>query len=332
MRARAVEFAAPLEVRLVDVDVPSPGIDELVVRTLYSGISVGTELLAYRGEIDPELPLDEAIGALGGTFSFPFRYGYSCVGVAETSARDIEAGVQVFAYHPHQERFVVRSDDVVVLSDADPRAATLFPYVETALQITLDCGAVFERPIVVMGLGPVGLLTSLLLQRAGARVIAVDPSAGRREVAHDLDIRAIDAARLTDHVEESTYGEGVPLVVEASGNPDALAQALPLLAHEGTALVASWYGTKPVTLPLGAEFHRRRLTIRSTQVSTIPAPLSPEWTIARRRERVTSLVTELPLKRLATHEFPFEKASDAFALLDSRDDTVMHIALAYGGQ
>jgi threonine dehydrogenase-like Zn-dependent dehydrogenase len=122
----------------------------------------------------------------------------------------------------------------------------------------------------------------------------------------------------------------VPLVVEASGRPEVLAASLPLLAHEGTALVASWYGTKDVTLPLGASFHRRRLTIRSTQVSTIPARLSDRWTIERRRAVTGELLTTLDLEPLATHAFPFVSASEAFAAVDGAVTDLIHAALWYG--
>jgi threonine dehydrogenase-like Zn-dependent dehydrogenase len=121
----------------------------------------------------------------------------------------------------------------------------------------------------------------------------------------------------------------VSLVIESSGNPAALAAALPLLAHEGTVLVASWYGTQPVALALGAEFHRRRLTIRSTQVSTIPARLADRWTIARRRGAVCSLLAELDLDAVGTHTFAFEEAGEAYAALDRGDDGLIHAALGY---
>ncbi len=330
MRARALEFTAPRELRIVEVDVAEPRAGEILVRTLYSGISSGTELLAYRGQVDPSLALDDTIGPLGGTFSFPFRYGYSCVGVVERSEADIAPGSLVFALHPHQDLFVCRAQDALGMADIDPRVATTLPLVETGLQITLDAGDVVGELVVVMGLGAVGLLTCLLLGRAGARVVGFDPSAARRGIAHDLDVDTIapDEARAWLDAEAP---EGVPLVVEVSGNPDALATALSLLAQEGIALVASWYGTKPVTLPLGAEFHRRRLTIRSTQVSTIPARLSARWSVARRRKHATALLRELPLKRLTTHEFPFERASEAFAALDAGEETLVHAALVYEG-
>jgi threonine dehydrogenase-like Zn-dependent dehydrogenase len=117
--------------------------------------------------------------------------------------------------------------------------------------------------------------------------------------------------------------------VEVSGDPSALSSALGLLATEGTALVASWYGRKPVPLPLGAEFHRRRLSIRSTQVSTVPARLSGTWTVARRRAVALELLRELPVPTLATHEFAFDDARSAYEAIDRGDDGLMHVALAY---
>ena len=221
------------------------------------------------------------------------------------------------------------ADDAVMLANVDARVATLFPVVETALQIALDAGEVLDADVVLTGLGTIGLMTTLLLQRAGARVLGVEPSGWRRDVARDLGVNAVSPNEIAETVADLSHGSGIPLVVEASGNPAALEAALPLLAHEGTALVASWYGTKPATLRLGAEFHRRRLTIRSTQVSTIPARLSAQWTIGRRRSHVARLLTELPLKTFATHEFPFERAAAAFEALDRGDEGIMHAALTY---
>jgi 2-desacetyl-2-hydroxyethyl bacteriochlorophyllide A dehydrogenase len=326
--ARAVVFEGPRRIGVSRVDLPAPGDGDVLVRTLWSGISAGTEMLAYRGEVDPRLPLDETIGALGGSFAFPFRYGYSCVGRVERTRGVIPAGQLVFAFHPHQDAFVVAADDVVVLDDVDPRIATLFPLVETALQVALDAGPVLEEPVAVTGLGVVGILTGLLLQRAGARVLGIEPLGERRTTAASVGLQAVapeDAAELV----AARAPPGLPLVVEASGRPEVLRGALPLLAHEGEALVVSWYGTKDVRLPLGAAFHRRRLAIRSTQVSSIPAALAGRWSRDRRRAAVRELVHELPLAPLATHSFPFERASEAFGVVDRGEAGLVHAALCY---
>ena len=105
--------------------------------------------------------------------------------------------------------------------------------------------------------------------------------------------------------------------------------ALDLLAHEGTLLIASWFGTKPVVLPLGGAFHRRRLVIRSTQVSTLPARLSGTWTRARRRRETTTLLPELPLAQLCTHVFGFDHAAEAFRAVDQGQPGLMHAVLNY---
>jgi 2-desacetyl-2-hydroxyethyl bacteriochlorophyllide A dehydrogenase len=326
VQARRLLFTAPRRVELTAVDVPEPGAGQLLVRTLYSGISTGTELLCFRGQLYPDLPLDERIGSLGGSFRYPFPYGYSCAGEVERSTGPVAAGTLVFAFHPHQDRFVAPASDVVLLPEGtDPRSATLFPLVETGLQLSLDAGQVAHETVVVLGLGAVGVITALLLQEAGATVLAADPLAERRERALALGIPATAPEELPSRLPAG----GVSLLLELSGNPAALADGLSLLAHEGTALVGSWYGEQEVVLPLGGAFHRRRLTIRSSQVSTIPAALAGRWDVARRRRAAAALLGVLPLSALATTEVPFEEAPRAYEALDRRAPGVVHIALRY---
>jgi 2-desacetyl-2-hydroxyethyl bacteriochlorophyllide A dehydrogenase len=329
MKARAVHFVAPRRVELREVEVPEPSGGQLLVATEWSGISAGTELLAYRGEVDPDLPLDETLGALGGTFAYPFRYGYSAVGRVLRAAGPFREGQRVFAFHPHQDRFVADPGDAVAVDDLDPRAATLYPTVETALQVTLDAAPRLGETVVVVGLGAVGILVAALLTRTGAVVLGSEPDPTRRAAAGAFGVRAVDPSELENAVADTTGGRGADLVVEASGNPEALAGTLGLLAREGTVLVCSWYGTRPVALPLGAAFHRRRLALRSTQVSTLPAALTARWDRTRRTELAWRLVRELPLAALATHAFAFEDAAEAYARADRRDGGLLHAALRY---
>lgn len=330
-RAEAVWFVAPrkVEIRPLQIEPPQPG--QVLVRAIASGISAGTEMLAYRGELDDDVVADEKIGALSGGFRYPFRYGYSAVGEVESGGSRFGTGALVFAFHPHQDRFVADPGDVVDLSGAgiDARSATLFPLVETALQVSLDTGEVRHRAVVVAGLGALGLLVSLLLRRRGAEVIGSEPLEWRRAAAAALGIDAIDPAELPEVVERVTSGSGVPLAVDVSGAPAALAGVLDVVGHEGTVLVASWFGNKPVPLPLGGRFHRRRLTIRSTQVSTIPSDLADEWSIDRRRRETVALLAELPLANIATHEFRFADASTAYAAVDEPRPGLVHAALVY---
>jgi 2-desacetyl-2-hydroxyethyl bacteriochlorophyllide A dehydrogenase len=332
MKARAVTFVAPRRVELREVEVPDPPDGHLLVATEWSGISSGTELLAYRGEVDPGLPLDETLGALAGTFAYPFRYGYSAVGRVVRPAGPFREGQRVFAFHPHQDRFVADADGAVAVDDLDPRAATLYPLVETAVQVSLDAAPRLGETAVVVGLGAVGILVAALLGRTGAVVLGSEPEPARRAAAEAFGVRAVGPDEVGEAVAAQTGGRGADLVVESSGSPRALAASLGLLAHEGTALVCSWYGTKPVTLPLGAAFHRRRLALRSTQVSTLPAALSARWDRRRRAELAWRLCRQLPLSALATHAFPFERAAEAYACADRKDDGLIHAALRYQGE
>lgn len=326
--ARVVRFLAPYQVEIADAPLREPAPGEVLVRAEFSGISAGTELLAYRGELDPGAAQDETLRALTGTFEYPFAYGYSVVGTVEGSQGSVGEGDRVFAFHPHQTRFVASSEDVVVVGDCEPRTATLFPYVEAALQVSLDARLRYGEAAAVLGLGPLGILTASLLARNGATVVCVDPKPWRRDAARRCGLQPVSPEDLPEAVRGATRGRGADVVVEASGQPDVLGPSLGLLAPEGVAIVASWYGSKPVTLPLGAEFHRRRLEIRSSQVSTI-GRRAAGWDRRRRLEAVETLLGDLPLSELASHTFPFERAPEAYAALDRGEDGIVHVALAY---
>jgi threonine dehydrogenase-like Zn-dependent dehydrogenase len=313
--ARALFHTAPRCVEIRELPTPRPAAGEVLVRTLFSGISSGTERLVYRGEIPVELALDDTIDALDGNFSYPFTYGYACVGEVA------DVGQMVFAFHPHQDVFTARAGELIPLPAIDPASATLFPLVETALQVTLDAGTGYRDRVIVLGAGVLGLLTGLLLQRSGWQPLIAEPLEWRRAMASSL-------GATTAAPEELVKAE-VPLVIDASGNPDAPAMALNMLAHEGTLLVASWFGTKPVVLPLGGAFHRRRLVIRSTQVSTMPARLSGTWTRSRRRREAAQLLAELQLAQLCTHVFAFGHAAEAFRAVDQGIPGLMHAVLDY---
>jgi 2-desacetyl-2-hydroxyethyl bacteriochlorophyllide A dehydrogenase len=326
--AHTIVFVAPRVVQVQQIDLDDPRDGQVRVRTSLTGISGGTEMLAYRGEIDPDVSLDDALPTLTGTFRYPFAYGYSAVGTVERASADVPEGTEVFAFHPHQDRFVIDAAAVIPVGDIPSRLATLLPLAETGLQVALDADVRIGDRVVVMGLGPVGLFTGAVLVRGGAEVLGSDPSPVRREAAKRFGMTPHTPRDLRSAVLDAAP-DGASIVIEASGDPASLASALGLLRHEGTAIVASWYGRKAVRLALGAEFHRRRLTIRSSQVSTIPARLAASWDVARRRDAALGLLRELPVEVLATHEFPFERAADAYAALDRAEEGLIHAALTY---
>jgi alcohol dehydrogenase len=197
--------------------------------------------------------------------------------------------------------------------------------VETATNIVLDAAPRFRERVVVFGQGTVGLLITQLMRRAGVgQITVVEPVARRRDLARRVGADEALAAG------EALDGADFDVAIEASGHPAALDTALRSVAFGGTVIVCSWYGTKPVPVTLGGPFHRRRLRIISSQVSTIDGGLQPRWSRQRRLEVARDLLPELELTSLISHCFPIQRAAEAYALLDSRPEDTVQVVLTYG--
>lgn len=322
----AVWFEEPRRVAVRPIPAAAPGPGEAVVRTRCSAISSGTELAAYRGLLDPALPRDETLGALrGGTFRFPFQYGYASLGIVEAVGPSPPAntpgpGDRVFAFVPHQEAFVAPLDSLLRPPPGLPdERAVLFPYQETAVNLLLDGRPFVGERVVVVGAGALGLaLTALLARMPLGGLLVVEPRADRRARASAFGAEAAvspeGAGGAAAAVREHCPG-GADLVFEVSGNRAALDGALGYTAPEGRLVVGSWLAGGPTKLDLGGFFHRGRVQIRSSQVSRLP-PLGPAWTVARRRRTAWSLLGATPLERLVTHRTPLSRAGLAYRALD----------------
>src|ERR687894_536763 len=289
-------------------------------------------MLVYRGEDPTDHPLD--LPTLAGDFSFPIKHGYATVGrVMESGAEHLSSGDLVFVHHPHQELLTVPAAMPVPLPEGTGLASgAFFANLETALNVVHDTPLRLGETALVFGQGVVGLLITQLLERAGAaRVLAVDPIQRRRKLA--LEVGA-DAAfepgeDLRERVLEATGGRGADVAVEASSSGEALQAAVDAVVAEGTVVVASWYGTKPVTLSLGGHFHRGRVRVRSSQVGRVNPELGPRWDRERRVEAVLDLIPELRLEELVSHRIPFEKAPSAYRLLDEDPGETVQVLLSY---
>src|SRR5215212_76335 len=229
--AQALWLAAPRTPEFRREVVPPPGPGEIRVRTLASAISQGTELLVYRGEVPPDLPLD--LPTLAGSFAFPIKYGYAAVG----RVVDIGAGVvgfapgdAVFAHHPHQSAFVVPARPaagpapVRLPAGLDPLLGLFIANLETAINVLLDTPLRLGETALVFGQGTVGLLIAQLLRRAGAGlVIAVDPLPARRALALRLGAdAALAPGEVPEAIQRLTDGRGADVAIEVSGAGAAL--------------------------------------------------------------------------------------------------------------
>ncbi len=314
--------------------LPPVGPEDVLVRAIASGISAGTELLVYRGQVPPDLPLD--LPTLAGSFGYPIKYGYASVGRVEAvgaAVRALAPGALIFALHPHQDAYVLPAERAVLLPPGlPPEHGVFLANLETAVNVALDAAPRFGETVLLSGLGVVGLLVLQVLRRTGVhQVIAVDPLPTRRALAERLGatVALAPTDALAAQVRAHTDGRGADLAIEISGAPAALGPAIEAVADEGTVVVASWYGAKPVTVPLGGHFHRGRIRLRSSQVGHLDPALAPRWDYARRLAVALRLLGELPLDILISHRIPFPQAAHAFALLDQHPEQALQVVLTY---
>jgi threonine dehydrogenase-like Zn-dependent dehydrogenase len=305
--ARAFWLAAPDtgEIRTHRLPDPAPG--EVLVRTLYSAVSRGTETLVFRGGVPPSqhhlmrAPFQE------GDFPAPVKYGYLNVGVVELGPAQLR-GRTVFSLYPHQTAYVVPVEAVTVVPDGvPPRRAVLTGTVETAVNALWDAAPLVGDRVAVVGAGMVGCSVAALLVRfPGTHVQLVDANPDRAAVAAAMGVEFAlpgDAAGDCD------------VVVHASATSEGLARALELLAPDATVVELSWYGDRPVSVPLGEYFHSRRLTVRSSQVGAIAPARRGRRSHADRRAIALELLSDPAFDALITGECRFDELPDVLPRL-----------------
>lgn len=332
LEARAVWFTAAQTAQLKTEEIPAPGPGEIRVKTIASAISHGTEMLVYRGEVPEDLDLD--LPTLSGSYVLPIKFGYATVGSVLDAGpgAPLAPGEPVFVHHPHQDLFVVPANLAVRLPDnLDPTSGLFFANAETALGVVHDAPLHLGETAVVFGQGVVGLLVTRLLKLAGAdRVFAVDPLEKRCELALEMGAdEALSPEDLAARLFEATGGRGADVAVEASSSGAALQAAVDAVADEGTVVVASWYGTKAVSLSLGGRFHRGRVKLHSSQVGRINPELNPRWDRDRRTQTVLGLLPELRPERLVSHRIPLADAPAAYRLVDEKPEETVQVILTH---
>jgi threonine dehydrogenase-like Zn-dependent dehydrogenase len=309
LTARAFWLSSPGHGEVRDVAVPAPAEGEVLVRTLCSGVSRGTETLVFRGGVPESQHASMRAPFQDGDFPAPVKYGYLSVGRVEEGPASL-LGRTVFCLYPHQTRYVVPVSAVTVVPDAVPAArAVLAGTVETAVNALWDAAPLIGDRIAVVGGGMVGCSVAALLARfPGVRVQLVDADPSRGDIARAL---GVDFALPADAAGECD------LVVHASATEAGLTRSLELLRQEGTVLELSWYGDRRVSLPLGEAFHSRRLVVRSSQVGSVSPARSASRTYADRLALALELLADPAFDALITGECAFEELPDVMAKLAS---------------
>lgn len=286
------------EIRPVELPVPGPG--DVLVRTLFSAVSRGTETLVFQGLVPPDQYATMRAPYQDGDFPAPVKYGYLNVGVVTDGPL---LGRTVFCLYPHQTEYVVPAAAVVPVPSGVPaERAVLAGTVETAVNALWDARPRLGDRLSVVGGGMVGCCVAALAARIpGAEVQLVDADPGRSPVAAALGVGFALPA--------SAAG-GRDLVVHASATAAGLQTSLGLLAPEGTVIELSWYGDRTVPLALGGAFHSGRLTIRSSQVGTVARP---DRTFAERLALALELLRDPVFDALITGESRFEELPEVLA-------------------
>jgi threonine dehydrogenase-like Zn-dependent dehydrogenase len=321
--AHAFWLRGPGHGELRPVELPEPGPDDVVVRTVRSGVSRGTEALVFRGGVPPDQRARIRAPFQEGDFPGPVKYGYLNVGAVEHGPPELR-GRTVFCLYPHQTAYVVPAGAVSVVPEGVPPArAVLAGTVETAVNALWDAAPLVGDRVAVVGAGMVGCCVARLLRRfPAARVTLVDVDPSRAGVAAAL---GVDFA-LPDDAEG-----GCDLVVHTSATSAGLQRSLELLAPEGTVVDLSWYGDAEVRLSLGGAFHAGRLGIRSSQVGSVSPVRAARRTTADRVALALDLLRDPAFDALLTGESPFEELPEVMPRLASGSLPALCHTITYGG-
>ena len=336
MKRQSVIFSAPGQVTVCDELLADPAPNQVLVQTFCSAISPGTELLVYRGQFPEQLLVDDTIPSLAKEFHYPLRYGYSCVGQVVALGSQVERqweGRLVFAFQPHTSHFLAEPQELMPLpTGIEPENAIFLPSMETAVNFCMDGAPLIGERAAVFGQGIIGLLTVMLLAQFPLdSLVTLDCYPLRRKASLEVGAHASLDANARDVLEQlrDVQPGGADLVYELSGFPVALDQAIAAAAFSGRVIVGSWYGKKRAELDLGGHFHRNRIRLVSSQVSSLSPELSGRWTKGRRFEVVWEEIRRLQPKRFITHQMDVNDAPAAYNLLDQLPEETIQVVLEY---
>jgi threonine dehydrogenase-like Zn-dependent dehydrogenase len=342
----ALVLNAPRELGFAPLDMPPLAADQVRIRTLYSGVSAGTELSQYRGT-NPFMRrrFDEAsrlfVNADAPSLPYPVRnLGYEEVGeIAEvgSAVRDLHVGQRVFGTWGHRTHHVATRDyarDRLLPNGADPRIGIFSHIGAVALNGVHDAAIRVGDLVVVFGLGVPGQIVAQAARAAGATVIGVDPVRERRETALALGAdRALDPASgsIAEAIKAETAGRGADICIEVSGAPAALAEAIRTVAYASRVVAMGFFQGEARGLMLGEEFHHNRIELICSQISGVAPAASHRWSKLRLWQSAVRLQHEgrLNLVALITQTVPFEEAPALFARIDAGEPGMLQTVLTF---
>ena len=342
---RELLVTQPYKITLSPYDEPLLKAGEVRAKAVLSALSHGTELSLYRGTapfheraFDPALRLFRPAEAAQ---SYPVRLGYEWVGRVTEVAPDVTGfavGDPVQLPLPHRETHTfipaeMAARGVELLGDLEPERAALLESTGIALQALHDARVKIGDVVVIFGLGALGLLAVQLARLAGAaEVVAADPLPARRRLAEETGATlALDPTAEDVGLRLREWG-GADVAIEFSGVYAALHEAVRCVRVAGLVVAAGFYQGGGAALRLGEEWHHNRVTMVSSQRGWGNAHRdAPAWDRARLRRTAAKLLGSgaLDVDAFVTHRFPFERAADAYALINEHPAEVLKVVLEY---
>ncbi|MBL8090727.1 MAG: hypothetical protein JNJ43_10385 [Anaerolineales bacterium] len=337
-KASTLFFTSPKQIEIKEVPLPTLKDDEVLVETICSAISAGTEMLVYRNQFPH---LKEAHDSVSSDLNYPLAYGYACVGVV----REIGSAVNsewlnrnVFSFQSHTSHFITKTNSLFPIPNSlTPETACFFPNMETAVNLIQDGAPILGERVLVLGQGVVGLLTASLLSEFPLEsLVVVDNYELRRKALNKIQdtsnkLRVVSIS--SDDLYKDMFGYAqskFDLVYELTGSPTALNDAIALTLFDGRIVIGSWYGEKKSEINLGGSFHRSRIKLISSQVSTISPELSGRWDKARRHQVTWEALKRIKPEKWITHRFSLSDASKAYQLLDENPQETIQVLFTHG--
>jgi 2-desacetyl-2-hydroxyethyl bacteriochlorophyllide A dehydrogenase len=335
LKAKKLFFTAPKKVEIRETILPTLKEDEVLVKTVCSTISAGTEMLVYRG-LFPNLA--DAHDKTSSDLKYPLAYGYACVGRVVKIGKLVNGNwlnKMVFAFHPHASSFILHPSSLIPIAPSlSPENACFLPNMETAVNLVQDGAPILGERVLVLGQGVVGLLTASLLSEFPLEsLVTADQFELRRNAlqvrSKKLEVKSLapDDLRLFDKSQDKP--SAFDLAFELSGSPSALNDAIALTTFSGRIVIGSWYGQKRAEIDLGSAFHRSRIKLISSQVSTISPELSGRWDKSRRFDVAWKALERVKPEKWITHRFSLNDADKAYQLLDENPQETIQVIFEY---
>ncbi len=329
-KAKTLFFIAPKKTEIREIPLPRLEEDEVLVETICSAISAGTEMLVYRGQFPHIADLHDNVSS---ELKYPLAYGYACVGRVVEVGKEVNSewvNRIVFAFHPHASHFVSKTESLFPIPySLPPETACFLPNMETAVNLVQDAAPILGERVLVLGQGVVGLLTASLLSEFPLEsLVTVDRFELRRKALR-VEGKKLEVKSLApDELRPSTFNP-FDLTFELSGSPSTLNDAIALTTFSGRIVVGSWYGQKRAEINLGGVFHRSRIKLISSQVSTISPELSGRWDKSRRFDVAWKALERIRPEKWITHRFSLNDAEKAYHLLDENPQDTIQVIFDY---